>query len=150
MLSRTRHLGLAAIAAALWLVCASGVTVASSREAVHGAGLMRSVTASTALLASTSSTACFDLATDSVHLTYVFVDSGCVGSPSDVVITVDGLEATELYTDGGPCESIPRDVWFPLQANQEVLVCVSVQGDCPAGIQVHVEAGSACTAGAMP
>ncbi len=57
--------------------------------------------------------------------------------PSDQ-ITVDGEAVTKLYTDDGPCESIPRDVWFPLHGNLgTALVCVSLLEDCPEGMQLY-------------
>jgi len=117
MASRTRHLDLVSVFAALWLVCTSGATLASSREAVQGVGLTWSVTASTEPLACTGNTsACFDITTDGANITHVFVDSGCAASPSDFLITVDGNPVVELHTDDGRCESIPRDVWFPLHS----------------------------------
>ena len=79
-------------------------------------------------LACDSSTARFDIITDGANITHVFVDSGCEASASEYALTVDGTAVQTLYTNGGPCKSISRDVWFPLQGNQDtVLVCVSVQ-----------------------
>jgi hypothetical protein len=153
MTSRTRHLSLASAVAALWLVGASGATLASSRAAVQGAALTRSVQASAEPLAcdSDGGMACFNIATEGANITHIFVDSGCAASPSDFSITVDGEPVRELYTDDGPCESLPRDVCFPLPGHQETAhVCVSVQGDCVGCLQVYAKAGSACIAGTQP
>jgi hypothetical protein len=153
MASRTRHLSLASAFAALLLVCASGATIASSRTAAQGAGHMLSVTASTEPLAcdSNPTTACLDITTDGENITHIFVDSGCAASPSDFAITVDGEPITELHTDDGPCESIPREVWFPLHGHQDTAhVCVSVPGVGPEGIQVYAKAGDECIAGTLP
>ncbi len=151
MASRTRPLGLASVVALLLLVCASGATIASSRAAVQGAGLTRSATASTELLASDSSTACLDIVTDGANITHIFIDSGCAASPSDVFITVDGEPVTEFHTDDGPCESLPRDFWFPLHTHQDYAhVCVSVQGDCQEDIRVYAKAGSECLIATRP
>ena len=153
MASRTRQHGLASVFAALWLVYASGAPLASSREAVQGAGLTMSVTASTEPLAcdSDTTTACFDIAAEGANITHILVDAACAASPSDFAITVDGMDVIMLHTDGGPCESIPRDVWFPLPGNQdEAIVCVSVQAAGPEDIQVYAKAGDDCIAGTMP
>jgi hypothetical protein len=153
MASRTRQHSLASVVAALWLVCASGATIASSREAVQGAGLTMSATASTEPLAydSDTTTACFDIATDGANITHLFIDSGCAASPSDFSINADGIPVTELHTDDGPCESIPRDVWFPLHSHQDTaFVCVSVRGAGPEGIQVYAKAGDECIIATMP
>jgi archaellum component FlaG (FlaF/FlaG flagellin family) len=154
MASRTRHLDLTLVVAALLLICALSATLASSRAAVRGAGPTRSVTASTEPLAcdSDSTSACFDITTDGdgANITHVFVDAGCAASPSDFEITVDGVPVTELHTDDGPCESIPRDVWFPLPGNQDTAeVCVSVQAAGPEDIQVYAKAGDECIVGTV-
>jgi hypothetical protein len=151
MTSRTLHLGLASVGAFLLLVCAAGKTLASSREVVQGAGLTMAVNASTEALDcdsdSDSSTACFDITTDGANITHVFVYSACVSSPSNYTITVDGEPVPKLYTDDGPCESIPRDVWFPLQGTQDMAhVCISVEGAGPKGLQVGAKAGNECIA----
>jgi hypothetical protein len=146
-------LRLASVFASLLLVCASGETIASSRVAVQRAGLTMAVTASTEPLAcdSDSATACFDVTTDGANITHIFVDSECAASPSDFSITVDGEPVTALYTDDGPCESIPRKVWFPLLGNQDTaLVCVSLQRAGLEDIQVYAKAGDECIAGTMP
>jgi len=102
-------------------------------------------------LACDSGTACFDIMTDGGNITHIFVDSTCAVSASAYAITVDGEAVEELYTDDGPCESIPRDVWFPLQSNQDTAhVCVSVQGAGPEGIQVYAKVESECVAGTQP
>jgi hypothetical protein len=112
------------------------------------------VTASTEPLAcdsDSSRVACFDILTDGPNITHVFVDSGCAASPGDFLVTVDGVSVTEFHTNGGPCESIPRDVWFPLLGNQDdAFVCVSVQRAGPVGIQVYAKAGDECIVGTMP
>src|SRR5262245_31563122 len=153
MASRTRHLGLALVFAALWLVCASGATLASSRAAAQGAGLTLAVTASTAPLAcdSDSTTACFDITTNGANIPHVFVDSGCALSPSDFLILIDGFPVTEFHTNDGPCPDFPRDVWFRLKDKQATaVVCVSVQGAGPEGPQVYAKAGDECIVGTMP
>ena len=147
MTSRTLHLGLASVFAFLLLVCASGETLAANRERVPGAGLTMALNASTALLACTSdsTTDCFDITTDGANITHIFITSGCALSPSDLAITVDGEPVEHLYTNDGPCESIPRDVWFPLHAPQDTAhVCLSVQGGVPEDLQVYAKAGSEC------
>jgi hypothetical protein len=99
--------------------------------------------------ATASTTECFDIAGEGANITHIFVDSGCAAS--EYAITADGEPVTELYTDGGPCKSIPRDVWFPLEGNQDTaLVCVSILEDCPEGIQVYAKAKSKCIAGTQP
>jgi hypothetical protein len=70
-------------------------------------------------LASDSTTACFDIAAEGGNVTHIFVDSIFGASASDYSITVDGEPITHLQTDDGPCENIPRDVWFSLQTNQD-------------------------------
>jgi hypothetical protein len=102
-------------------------------------------------LANESSTACFDIITDGGNITHIFVDSAFGVSPSDYVITVDGIPITHLQTDGGPCESIPRDVWFSLQTNQDsALVCVSIQGEGEADLQVYAKVDNECIIGTTP
>ena len=65
----------------------------------------------------------------------MFVDSACAASPSDFAITVDGEAVPELHTDDGPCENIPREIWFPLPGHQDTAhVCVSVQRAGPEDI----------------
>jgi hypothetical protein len=98
-----------------------------------------------------SSTTCLDISSDGANITHIFIDAGCTGSPSDFAITVDGEPIEHLSTDDGPCESIPRDVWFALHAPQDTAhVCVSVQGDCSGPIQVYAKAGSVCIAATLP
>jgi hypothetical protein len=102
-------------------------------------------------LACDSGTACFDIMTDGGNITHIFVDSTCAASASEYAITVDGEPVEELYTDDGPCERIPRDVWFPLQSNQDTAhVYVSVQGAGSEGIYVYAKVESECVAGAQP
>ena len=88
---------------------------------------------------SDTTTACFNIAAEGANITHILVDAACAASPSDFAITVDGVDGMDvimLHTDGGPGESIPRDVWFPLPSNQdEALVCVSVQAAGPEGIR---------------
>jgi hypothetical protein len=74
---------------------------------------------------------------------FYFVDSGCEAGASEYSITVDGEPAQELYTNGGPCESISRGVWFRLQGNQDTApICVCVQRAGPEGIQVSAKVKS--------
>jgi hypothetical protein len=85
--------------------------------------------------------------TDGANITHIFIDSGCTVSPSDFEITVDGEPVEHLSTDDGPCESIARDVWFPLHEPQDTAhVCVSVAGECSEPIEVYAKAGSECIA----
>jgi hypothetical protein len=94
---------------------------------------------------------CFDILTEGTNISHIVVDAGGAAPPSDFAITVDGEPVPELHTTGGPCEHIPRNVWFPLPGDQEeAFVCVSVQGAGPEGIQVYAQAGRACIAGIMP
>jgi hypothetical protein len=153
MASRTLQLGLASVFASLLLVCASGETIASSREGVQGAGLTMAVTARTDPLVCDESMACFDIFTNGPNITHIFIDSGCAAS--DFQITVDGEPLssfqTELHTTGGPCPDLPRDVWFPLPGDQdEAHICVSVHAAGPEGIQVYAEAGGECFPATMP
>ena len=103
-------------------------------------------------LASDTTTACIDLATDGADITHIFVDSGCEASASELFITADGEPVTELHTNDGPCPDFPRDVWFRLKDKQATtIVCVSVQEeDCQADIQVYGKAGDECIVGTMP
>jgi hypothetical protein len=67
------------------------------------------------------------------------------------VITVDGIPVTHLHTDDGPCESIPRDVWFSLQTKQDMAeVCVTVQAEGPADIHVYAKVDNECITGTTP
>jgi len=155
MASRTQQLGLASVFASLLLIYALGEAIASSHAAVQGASLPMAVNASTEPLTCDSSMACFDIFTNGPNITHIFIDSGCGASPSDFQVTIDGeaLEyfQTELHTNGGPCESIPRDVWFPLPGDQdEAHICVSVHAAGPEGIQVYAKAGGECIVGTMP
>jgi hypothetical protein len=94
---------------------------------------------------------CFDVTTNGANITHIFVVSACPTSPSDYTVTVDGQPVLKLNTDDGPCEGIPRDVWFSLQSNQATAhVCVSVQGRGPAGIQVAAKAKSECVESSTP
>jgi hypothetical protein len=146
MAPRTVQRGLVSIFASLFLVCASGENIASSRAAVRDD---LTILVHSSLLAS-SSTACFDVVTEDANITHIFVNA-CAATASEFAITVDGEPVTELHTDDGPCEHISTDVWFPLQGNQDTAhVCVSVQGDCPEGIQLYAKAESECAAGTMP
>ena len=130
MASRTRRCGLAFVVAALGLIGAWGAMPDRS-------------TAQTS--------PCVDFATEGANLTHIFVESPCATSPSDFLITVDGQPVPTLYTDDGPCENIPRDVWFPLQGHQETAhVCVSVSGDCSGDIHVYAKAGNKCIPAPMP
>src|SRR5262245_11060762 len=91
-------------------------------------------------LASGNSSPCFDVTTEGGNITHIFVDSGIGASASEFAITVDGEPVIKLHTDDGPCESIPRDVWFSLEGSQdEAHVCVSVQGEGPVGVQVYAK-----------
>ncbi len=152
MTLRTRHLSLASVFASLLLVYPWGETIASSRGAVQEAGLMRLVQASTEPLACDSdsgiSTACLDVTSNGANITHIFIDTGCDASPSEYAITVDGEPIEKLYTNDGPCEDIPRDVWFPLHTNQDTAhVCVSVQGSGPGEMRVSAKAGNECIVG---
>jgi hypothetical protein len=91
--------------------------------------------------ASDSSTACFDLGAGfGKKITHILIDSGFGASASDFAITVDGEPVGELHTDGGPCEDIPRDVWFLLEGGPETaFVCVTVQGEESANIEVFAK-----------
>jgi hypothetical protein len=101
--------------------------------------------------ASASTGGCFDIVTDGAEITHILVDSTCAASPSDYAITVDGEPVTVLHTDDGPCESLARGVWFPLQGHQDTAhVCVSVRGECQGSIQVAVKAGDECVSGTQP
>jgi hypothetical protein len=145
MASRTLRLYFASVFASLLLVCVS------SREAVQRADRTMSVTASTEALANDSITTCVDIASSGADITHVFVASECAESPSDFFITVDGVAAIELHTNGGPCQDFPRDVWFQLKDKQDMaFVCVTVPGDCPEGTQVYAKAGDECIVGTMP
>jgi hypothetical protein len=128
------------------LVCASGETLAASHASVQRAGLPMTVDASTEPLDCDSSTGCFAVTSNSANITHVFVGSACASSPpSDYAITVDGEPVEKLYTDDGPCESIPRDVWFPLSGDQtSVEVCVTISGLGPKGIRVGAKAKDEC------
>jgi hypothetical protein len=102
-------------------------------------------------LASDSNTACFDIATEGGNITHIFVDSGIGASASAFTITVDGQPVVKLHTEDGPCESIPRDVWFSLESSQETAhVCVSVQGEGEADIQVYAKVDNECIIGSTP
>jgi hypothetical protein len=136
MASRTLPRGLASVFSLLWLVYASGGTIASSTELLACDG--------------DSTTACFDFVSDGANISHIFIDVACAASVSDYAITVDGEPVTELYTDDGPCESIPREVWFTLHSHQDTAhVCVSIQGAGPEDIQVYAKAGRDCIAPAM-
>jgi hypothetical protein len=110
------------------------------------------VTARTEALTCDSGTACFDVTTTGANITHIFVVSACPPtSPSDYVVTVDGVPVEKLNTDDGPCEGIPRDVWFSLQSNQDrAMVCVAVQGSGAGGIQVAAKAKSECVESSSP
>jgi hypothetical protein len=98
-----------------------------------------------------STTACFDIAADGGNITHILVDSICAVNASAYAITLDGEPVEKLYTDDTPCESIPRDVWFPLQSHQDTAqICVSVPGDGPEGIQVYAKVENECIAGTTP
>ncbi len=102
-------------------------------------------------LVSASSTACFDVTIDGGNITHIFVASTPEASASDYAITLDGEPVTHLQTDDGPCESIPRDVWFSLQTNQDMAhVCVSVQGGGPVEIEVSGTVNNECIIGSTP
>jgi hypothetical protein len=150
MTSRMLHRGLAAAFASLVLACGADDNIESSREAVPGAARTMAVTARTeALDCVSSSGACFDVTTNGANITYIFIDA-CSTNPSDYAITVDGEPVEKLNTNGGPCQSITRDVWFQLTSNQaSALVCVSVQGGCPC-IQVGAKAKSECVESSSP
>jgi hypothetical protein len=155
MASPTLHLGFASVFASLLLVCAFGETIASSREAVQGAGLTRAVNVSTEPLACDDGMTCVDIFTNdpNINITHIFIDSGCAAS--DFSITIDGEPLssfqTELHTTGGPCPDLPRDVWFPLPGDQdEALICVSVHAAGPEGIKVYAMAGGECFPATMP
>jgi len=133
MTARTRHLGLAGIVAALWLIGASG---AASLEP---------------LACDLTITGCFDLTTSGEDITHVFIDSGCGASPSDYEVILDGILVTEVRTTGGPCPHVPRDLWFRLLGHQNTAhVCVSVRGSSFEGLRVFAKAGDACIVGTMP
>jgi hypothetical protein len=152
MTSRTLQLGL--VFACLLLVGAAGATIASSRAVVPGAGLTMAVNVTIEPLtcdSSASSTSCVDITSDGANITHIFVDSGCAMSSSDFLITVDGEPVEHLYTNDGPCENIPRDVWFPLQTPQDTAhICVSVQGTGPGPLRVSAKAGNECIIGTTP
>jgi hypothetical protein len=151
MASRTLQLGLASVFASLLLVCASGETIASSREGIQGAGLTMADTARTDPLVCDESMACFDIATGGPDITHILIDSGCEASPSDYEIAVDGERVGKLHTNDGPCPEFPRDIWFLLKDKQDTaLVCVSVRMAGPEGIQVYAKAGNECIIGVMP
>jgi hypothetical protein len=152
MTSRTLPLGL--VFACLLLVGATGAPIAASRAVVQGTGLTMAANVTIEPLtcdSGSSSTACIDITSDGANITHIFVDSGCALSPSDFAITVDGEPVEQLYTNAGPCESISRDVWFPLQIPQDTAhVCVSVQGAGPGPLLVSAKVGSECIIGTMP
>jgi hypothetical protein len=86
-----------------------------------------------------TSTACFDLVADfGKKITHILIDSGFGASPSDFLISVEGEPVGKLHTEGGPCEDIPRDVWFLLESGPETaFVCVIVRvPDDLANIQI--------------
>ena len=91
-----------------------------------------------------TSTACFDLdANFGKKITHILVDSGAGASASDFDIMVDGEQVPvgKLHTDGGPCEDIPRDVWFLLEGGPETaFVCLTVQvGEDVSNIKVFAK-----------
>jgi hypothetical protein len=87
---------------------------------------------------------CFDISTNGMNITHVFVASTPASSASEYQITVDGDLVEKLYTDDSPCEDAPMDVWFPLQGDQdEAHVCVSIQGGAP-DIQLSAKVDSVC------
>src|ERR1041384_7039453 len=115
MTPRRLHRGLGAVFVSLVLACGAGDNIESSREAVPGDDRTMAVTASTEALACLSQP-CFDVTINGANITYIFVDA-CSASANDYSITGDGEPVAKLNTNGGPCQSIARDVWFQLTSN---------------------------------
>src|SRR5262249_9056510 len=90
MTSRRLQLDLASAFAFLLLVDVAGASLAASRTAVQGVGLLMAANTTPEPLDCTngSATACFDIATDGANITHIFVDTGCALSPDDLAITV--------------------------------------------------------------
>jgi hypothetical protein len=93
--------------------------VISTPEAAERAGLAAAMDPSGKPLTCDTSTACFDIATDGGDISHILVSSGCATDPSDFLITVDGEPVGTLHTEGGPCPSLPRDIWFRLEDKQD-------------------------------
>jgi len=100
--------------------------------------------------ASEGTIVCFDITADvGKNITHIFVAS--TPTASEYAITVDGIDVDTLHTDDGPCESISRDVWFPLHNDQDTaVVCVSVLAAGPADIQVYTKVDNECITGTTP
>jgi hypothetical protein len=100
-------------------------------------------------LATESTIACFDVTSAGGNITHIFVASTPVASVYSV--TVDGEPVVKLYTDESPCEDVPLDVWFPLHGSQDTAhVCVSVQAEDPAEIEVSAKVNNECITGTTP
>jgi len=87
-----------------------------------------------------------DVETNGKNITHIFVDvaAPCVSSASFYVY-VDGELVTNLHDQGGPCQGIARDVWFPLTGNQSTAtVCVELDGYTPKSVTVGAKAQGDC------
>jgi hypothetical protein len=153
MLTRTIHAA-SVLSLTIGLVCCgshSGEDVDSGSNDIKAADVQVAGDPGGGPLSCNSDTACFDVTTNGANITHIFIDSPCVSGDGDYEVTVDGEPVKKLHTNGGPCQSIPRDVWFPLQGNQaEAHVCVTVKGVGPSGVQVGAKAKNDCVMASVP
>jgi hypothetical protein len=87
------------------------------------------------------------------NITHIFVNTGMCTELGDPTVTgvsvgpaLGDLHEVALHTQGGPCQSIDRVVWFPLSGNQSsTFVCVTTSA--PAPVTLSAKAKGTCTEG---
>jgi uncharacterized membrane protein YgcG len=95
---------------------------------------------------------CFQITTNGANITHVFidVDACCAPDPGDYEVIVDGQPVTKLHENGGPCQDLARELWFPLQGNQATAeVCLRFHGFVPGHVSVGAKAKDECVATAL-
>jgi len=157
MTTRMHYLGLACVFGSLLLVAWDATSdaeqgveevVIATQEAAERTGLTAAMDPRGLPLTCDTSTACFDIATNGEDITHIFVSSGCATDPADFAITVDGEPVGTLHTEGGPCPSLPRDIWFRLEGKQDTaFVCVTVRDNGLNNLQVSAKANNECIVG---
>ena len=81
------------------------------------------------------------------NITHVFLDFKCDAGDFKVTLETDqfGKVEPKLHENGGPCQDIERDVWFPVPGpDQEAKVCVEFKGNKKSEVEVSYKAGGMC------